>query len=299
MRAKSLTKSEAELVAKKAVEIVQSLGGNFVKSGILFDRLFEIMPEFKGHSLWKGIDYATENGLLEWVKYKGYRLALQVQAVTIPPEASRLHPTPSKDDGKESYYYPFVANWFVAKGNCITAFKKGREWGMPDVSVVRTSSSELVDEIELITIEVKRGGVNISSLTQAYGYSKLAHRCYLAADEIHDLQKLKEHAERVGIGLLSINPKNPGDITELLSPPRSEPSQVSLQEHLARVFDLVPCRVCGVWFKRVWSNKKEGVEGTKMIRRKRAIPGGPTVLLSVCPECEDVFKLVKGIDTWR
>jgi len=299
MRAKSLTKSEAEQVAKKAVEIVQSVGGNFVRSGTLLDKLYESMPEFKEHSLWKGLDYATDNGLLEWVKYKGYRLAPPVEAVTSPPEASGLHPTPSRDDGKESYYYPFVANWFLAKGNCITAFKKGREWGMPDVSVVRTSSSELIDEIELITIEVKRGGANISSLTQAYGYSKLAHRCYLAADEIDELQKLKEHAERVGIGLLSINPGDPGDITELLSPPRSEPSQVSLQEHLARVFDLVACCFCGVWFQGVWQSKKEGVEGTKMIKRKRAIPGAPTLLLSVCPECEDLLKLVKGVDTWR
>jgi len=299
MRAKSLTKIEAEQVARKAVEIVQSLGGDFVKTGTLLDRLFETMPQFKGYSLWKGIDYATESGLLEWVKFKGYRLAPQVKTVTTPTEVGRLHPIPSKDDSRESYYYPFVANWFLAKGNCVTAFKKGREWGMPDVSVVRTSSSELVDEIELITIEVKRGGANISSLTQAYGYSKLAHRCYLAADEIGDLQKLKEHAERVGVGLLSINPEGPSEITELLSPPRSEPSQVSLQEHLARVFDLVPCRVCGVWFQRAWSSKKQGVEGTKMIKRKRAIPGAPTVLLSVCPECEDLLKLVKGVDVWR
>ena len=299
MRRKSLTKIEAEQVAKKAVEIVQSLEGDFVKTGTLLNRLFETMPQFKGHSLWKGIDYATESGHLEWVKFKGYRLAPEVKTVATPTEVSRLYPIPSKDDSRESYYYPFVANWFLAKGNCVTAFKKGREWGMPDVSVVRTSSSELVDEIELITIEVKRGGANISSLTQAYGYSKLAHRCYLAADEISELQKLKEYAERVGVGLLSINPKAPSEITELLSPPRSEPSQVSLQEHLARVFDLVPCRVCGVWFQRAWSNKKQGVEGTKMIKRKRAIPGAPMALLSVCPECEDLLKLVKGVDVWR
>jgi len=298
MRAKSLSKTEIEQVAKRAVEIVQSLGGDFVKSGTLLDRVYETMPDFKGHSLWKGIDYATENGLLEWVKYKGYRLAPPVEAATIPAEVSHLYPKPSKDDGGESYYYPFVANWFLTKGNCIAAFKKGREWGMPDVSVVRTSS-ELVDEIELITIEVKRGGANISSLTQAYGYSKLAHRCYLAADEIAELRKLKEHAERVGIGLLSINPKDPSDITELLSPPRSEPSRVSLHDHLARVFDLVPCCLCGVWFQRLWRSKREGVEGTRMIKRKRAIPGVPTILLSVCPECEDLVKLVKGADTWR
>lgn len=299
MRAKPLTKSEAEQVAKKALEIVQSLGGDFVRSGTLLDKLYESMPEFKEHSLWKGLDYATDNRLLEWIKYKGYRLAPTVEAATIPVEARHLYPTPSKDDGRESYYYPFVANWFLSKGNCIAAFKKGREWGMPDVSVVRTSSSELVDEIELITIEIKRGGANISSLTQAYGYSKLAHRCYLAADDIAELRKLKEHAERVGIGILSINPHNPNDITELLSPPRSEPSQVSLHDHLARVFNLVPCCLCGVWFKRKWRSIKEGVEGTRMIKRKRAIPGAPTILLSVCPECEDLLKLVKGVDIWR
>jgi len=298
MRAKSLTKSEAEQVAKKAAEIVQSVGGDFVKGATLFDRLYEIMPEFKGHSLWKGIDYAMESGLLEWVKFKGYRLP-QVKVVTTPTEVSRLHSIPSKDDGKESYYYPFVANWFLRKGNCLTEFKKGREWGMPDVSVVKSSSSELIDEIELITVEVKRGVVNTSSLTQAYGYSKLAHRCYLAADIKDALHKLKEQAERVGVGLLLINPEAPSNIEEILSPPRSEPSQISLHEHVARVFDLVRCSICGVWFQRMWGSKKEDVQGTKMLKRNRAIPGAPIILLSVCPECEDVLKLVKGVDTWR
>lgn len=298
MRAKSLTKTEAEQVAKKAMEIVQSLGDDFVKAGILLDRLFKAMPEFKGHSLWKGLDYASDNGLLEWVKYKGYRLAPQVKAATTPVEVSP-YSIPPKDDGRESYYYPFVANWFLAKGNCIAEFRKGREWGMPDVSVVRSSSSALVDEIELITVEVKRGGVDISSLTQAYGYSKLAHRCYLAADATDKLQTLKEHAERVGIGLLAIDPKAPRNITELLSPPRSDPSPVSLQEHLARVFYLVRCCICGVWFQGKWRNKKQGVEGTKTLKRKRIIPGPPELELSVCPQCEGLLKLVNGVDTWH
>jgi len=61
----------------------------------------------------------------------------------------------------------------------------------------------------------------------------------------------------------------------------------------------VRCFLCGVWFKRVWGSKKEGVRGTKMLKRNRSIPGAPTVLVSVCPECEDVVKLVKGVDSWR
>jgi len=298
MRAKSLTKAETEQVAKKAVEIVQSLGDDFVKAGILLDSLFKAMPEFKGHSLWKGLDYASDNGLLEWVKYKGYRLAPRVKAATTPVEVS-LYSIPPKDNETESYYYPFVANWFLAKGNCIAALRKGREWGVPDVSVVRASSSWLVDEIELITVEVKRWGVAVSSLTQAYGYSKLAHRCYLAADATDKLQKLKEHAERVGIGLLAIDPKDPGNITELLSPPRSEPSTVSLQEHLERVFGLVRCCICGVWFQAEWRNKKQRVEGTKILKRKRVIPSAPELELPVCPQCEGLVKLVEGVDTWH
>jgi len=91
--------------------------------------------------------------------------------------------------------------------------KKGRGWGIPDISIVRSLSSDLLDEIELITVEVKRDWMNLSSITQAYGYSKLAHRCYLAADTLDDLRKFIEHAERVGIGLLYRpieSPKNRG-----------------------------------------------------------------------------------------
>ena len=160
-------------------------------------------------------------------------------------------------------------------------FKKGREWGIPDISIFRRLSSELLDEVELKKVEEKRGWMNLSSITQAYGYSKLAHRCYLASDTLDALWKFIEYAERVGIGLLYIDPLNPDKIEELLSPPKSEPSRASLYEHLARVFDLVNCCFCGIWFKGVWRNKKEGIVGTKWIKRNRAFPGTPDVYLSV------------------
>ncbi len=301
MRAKSLDESQTEQIVRKATEIVQSSGGDFIRSGILIEKINQSLPKFKGYSLWKAIDYAVDNGFFEWVKYKGYRIAKHGKETIIAAEASRLYPLPSKDDGKESYYYPFVANWFLKKGNCMAEVKKGREWGMPDISVVRSLSSELLDEIELITVEVKRGWMNLSSITQTYGYSKLAHRCYLAADTSDELRKFHEHAERVGIGLLYIDPSNPEQIEELLNPPKSEPSRASLYEHLDRVFDLANCCFCGVWFKGVWRNKKEGIGGTKMIKRKRAFPGTSKIMLSVCPGCEDILRLIKpeDIDEWR
>jgi hypothetical protein len=299
MRAKSLDESQVKQVVDKAREIVQQHDGDFIKSGPLLDELKKSLPEFNDYSLWKAVDYAVDNGILERVKYKGYRIGKDTGGTAVSGGTVSPYPLPKKDDGKESYYYPFVANWFLKRGDCIAEFKKGREWGMPDISIVRTLASSVVDEIELITVEVKRGWVNLSCVTQAYGYSKLAHRCYLASDVLSDLKKFKENAERVGIGLLHIEPSNPEHIEELLSPPRSEPSHASLYEHLDRVFNLERCCFCGVWFTAVGRDKKEGVEGTKFIRRKRAIPAMPEILLSVCGGCEGLLRLLKSEDVGK
>lgn len=290
MGRKTLSAEEAQSVAEKAAEIVRLAGGDFVKEQALMSKIYEAMPEFKSRSLWKGLSLAVDKGFLGYTNYKGY-----YQQKTIEPSAAKisLYSLPKKDDGKEHHYYPFVANWFLRSGNCKAQFRKGKEWGVPDVSIVRGSSSEELDELELITVEVKRGTATVSDLSQAYRYSKLAHRCYLASDEVDDLKSLKEHAEKIGVGLLTINPHDPNDIKELLSPPLSEPSTISLYEHLANAFNLVTCCLCGVWFERKWTNKKENVEGTTCIVRAR-VTGGPDVWKYACPECEGVFKLVRG-----
>lgn len=298
MGRKPLSKDEAQLVAKKASEIVKGARGDLIKEQALISKLYEVMPEFRDRPLWRAFSFGIDNGLLQYAKYKGYYYGPTVEEVIPSPGGVSLHPTPTKDDGKERYYYPFVANWFLRSGNCLAEFRKGKEWGMPDVSIVRGSSSELVDELELITIEVKRGWANISDLSQAYRYSKLAHRCYLAADVKDDLLKLREHAEKMGVGLLAINLENPSDIAELLSPPRSEPSAVTLHEHLATVFDLVTCCLCGVWFRRVWGSKKENIQGTTAIIRSR-VTGGLDIWRYACPECEGVFRLAKRIEPLR
>jgi len=83
MRAKSLNKSQTEQVVKKATEIVKASGGDFIKSGILIEKICQSLPKFKDYSLWKAIDYAVDNGFFEWVKYKGYRIAQHSKETSI------------------------------------------------------------------------------------------------------------------------------------------------------------------------------------------------------------------------
>lgn len=292
MTAKYLSDSEAMMIAEKAAEIVRAADGGFVKEPALIAEIHKAVPAFRERPLGKALSLVIDRNLLKYANYKGYYFDKTPRPVS--PGIS-LYKVPEKDNGKEPYYYRFVANWFLRGGDCRAEFKQGNKWGRPDVSVVRGSSSEELDELELITVEVKRGGATVNDLSQAYRYSKLAHRCYLASDDERALLKLREHAERIGVGLMGINPENPNDIRELLNPPRSEPSTISLHEHLANVFDLVPCCLCGVWFQRVWRSKKEGIQGTTCIVRKR-VTGGPDVWRYACPECEEVFKLAKGVD---
>jgi hypothetical protein len=295
MTGKYLSDDEAIIVAEKATEIVKAADGGFVKEQTVISKIYETMPKFQGRPLWKAFSLAIDKNLLKYTNYKGY----YYDKVVAPFASSiSLYDLPKKDDGKEHHYYPFVANWFLKSGNCRAQFRKGREWGIPDVSVVRGSSSAELDELELVTVEVKRGGATVSDLSQAYRYSKLAHRCYLASDSESDLVELREHAERMGVGLMVINSRDPNDIKELLGPPRSEPSTISLHEHLANAFDLVTCCLCGVWFERIYANKKENIQGTTCIVRKRAT-GGPDVWRYACPECEEVFKLAKGVRPLR
>jgi len=295
MTGKYLSSDEAMVVAEKATQIVKAAGGDFVKEQAVISKIYDTMPQFRGRPLWKALSLAIDKHLLKYTNYRGYSYD---KAAAASVAGTSLYELPKKDDGKEHHFYPFVANWFLKNGNCQAQFRKGREWGIPDVSIVRGSSSVESDELELITVEVKRGGATVSDLSQAYRYSKLAHRCYLASDSESDLVKLREQAERMGVGLMAIDSKDPNQIRELLGPPRSEPSPISLQEHLANAFDLVPCCLCGVWFERIYASKKESIQGTTCIVRKRAT-GGPDVCRYACPECEEVFRLVKGVRPLR
>lgn len=295
MTGKRLNDDETNTVAEKATEIVKAADGGFVKEQTVISEIYKTVPEFRGRPLWRALSLAIAKNLVKYTNYKGYHYD---KAVGPFASSISLYDVPRTDDGKEHHYYPFVANWFLKSGNCRAQFRKGREWGIPDVSIVRGSSSEESDELEFVAVEVKRGGATISDLSQAYRYSKLAHRCYLASDSESDLLKLREQAERMGVGLMVINPRDPNDIKESLGPPRSEPSAISLYEHLANAFDLVTCCLCGVWFERTYARKKDNIRGTTCIVRKRAT-GGPEVWRYACPECEEVFKLVKGVRPLR
>jgi hypothetical protein len=289
---KFLTAAQKEVVAKKAAEVLEEAGG-YLRDNELVERIYKKCPELAAYSLWKGIEKARQESLIVRVKRKGYTVNLS----PAESETSLLEQAVvSEERGRESEYYQHVANWFTKQGNCLAVFKKGHEWGMPDVSVVKGSSSLYLDDIELITVEVKRGNATPYDLMQAYGYSKLAHRCYLASDIEAKLGPLREQAEKIGIGLLLIDPKKPDDIKELLSPPRSEPSTTSLQDHLARAFNLVSCTLCGTYFKREKNR-------TKILLRERPTamdrPQKTKVTRFICEQCYNLFLYGKEMEVWK
>jgi len=272
MGRKILDEEERSLVADTVVEVLEKKSN--LDRDQLIQRLYKCLPDLKDHALGSGI----KRGLTDkrYYRVKG-RYSLQRNET---------------DEGKENYYYSYVAEWWQTTWRCLTEIQKGKQFGMPDVSAVRWMTSKFIDDIELITTEVKRGRLGIGSLTQAYGYSKLAHRCYLASDDTDKLEEFRNQAERIGIGLLYINPDSPKKITEMLSSPRSEPSVASLQSHLAQVFNLVQCAWCGVFFRR-----KKGV--TCVIERQRAAPVDPPLPLErfVCDDCARLFQ-PKTFSAW-
>ena len=309
MAGKWLSQQEISMVAEATVEIVREHTGSPIwTDGALRDLIWNRLPELKGRPVWKGIARAEATKKIVKVRYKGFH-CLDVPAGSAPAHSpttvqsdqkARVHQQPPADDGKERYFYRFVAKWFANRGNCVTHFRKGREWGMPDVSIARSLTSHLVDEVELITVEVKRGNATISDLTQAYGYSKLGHRCYLASDDLQKLQRLREQAEKIGIGLLEIRSDLLGKqpiqqcITEVLSPPKSEPDLTSFLSHMEHVFNLVSCLLCSTWFER-----KAGV--TKYVERRKEFPKNPPerLLKFICNSCAGELVIPRALKTWR
>ena len=244
------------------VKILKARG--VTKQNPLIKELYKELPHLRDKSLRAGINWGLKKKRYFRIKFKGL-------------SATKALP----DEHKEKFYYKPVEDYWRSKG-CLTEPQKGR-LGIPDVSAIRLVESKYIDEIELITTEVKRGRLGVGHLNQAYGYSKRAHRCYLASDDERKLEEYRGQAERLGIGLLYINPKTL-KITEKLSAPRSEPSTEPLMNHIAEVFNLVQCAFCNVFFRRD--------KDTPVMKRPRALPYSKShsaLKRFVCSECEKLF----------
>lgn len=149
---------------------------------------------------------------------------------------------------KEAKLYPVVEKWMQKHFLCFkTAINTGLRHGRIDVVGVRDVGGSLSGEIEIISIEVKRGTEAFATASgQALGYKIYANRVYLAdiRDDSfsHDEITIASH---LGIGLIQI--KN-GKCTEIISSPFYVPMishNLSVIEKLA----LGKCQMCGSFFE--------------------------------------------------
>ena len=149
---------------------------------------------------------------------------------------------------EEIKLYPLVERWMKKHFLCFkTAINKGLKHGRIDVIGIRDIGSSLSGEIEVISIEVKRGSEAFATASgQALGYKIYANRVYLADVRnnsfSHDEITIASH---LGIGLIQI--KN-GKCSEILSSPLYTPMvshNLSLIERMA----LGKCQLCHSFFE--------------------------------------------------
>lgn len=149
---------------------------------------------------------------------------------------------------KESKLYPIVEKWLKKNHRCFkTAINKGKKESRIDVVGVKDIGGDLSGEVEVISVEVKRGTEPFATASgQALGYKVYANKVYLADfrekpfnnDEI-------SIASHLGIGLIQIQK---GKCKEILSSPYYKPitkQNLLLLENLA----LGRCQLCGSFFE--------------------------------------------------
>lgn len=154
-----------------------------------------------------------------------------------------------------------------------TAQTAGPLLGRIDVVGVREFGGDLAGRSEVIAIEVKGGNQPFAtSAGQAYGYSVMADRCYLADYRARSKPWFNESevlvAGRLGIGLIAIT--GAGRMVEVLTAPPHQPI-----EHLRAVvldkMGLSTCSLCGTVFRRT---SRDAPTSLHFVRRagRRAVP---------------------------
>lgn len=150
---------------------------------------------------------------------------------------------------KEKDLYPIVERWLSKSHNCFkTAQNIGLKHSRIDVVGIEDVGGRLSGEIEIFSIEVKRGDQPFaSSCGQAFGYSIYANRTYLAEYRnepfTHEEIRIANH---IGIGLIQINANKV--CRERVSSPyhKTEPG-MSIQ--MLQRIQIGKCQLCGTFFK--------------------------------------------------
>ncbi|MGA2917947.1 hypothetical protein [Methanoregula sp.] len=155
-----------------------------------------------------------------------------------------MQKTGQKNTIDEKSLYPLVEKWLKTYQHCFkTASDTGLQFSRIDVVGVRDTGGELSEEVETISVEVKKGtGQFATSCGQASGYKVYANRVYLA--DIRDDKFSTDEiaiANHLGIGLIQIKGNK---CTEILTSPYYKPL-TSAQLRLLEKLDLRECRLCG------------------------------------------------------
>jgi len=159
-----------------------------------------------------------------------------------------MRKTTRKKTIDEKSLYPSVEKWLKTYHHCFkTVSDTGLKFSRIDVVGVRDTGGDLSEEIETISVEVKKGtGKFATSCGQASGYKVYANRVYLA--DVRDDKFSTEEiaiANHLGIGLVQIKGNR---CTEILTSPYYKPLTMT-HLHLLEKLDLRLCRLCGCFFE--------------------------------------------------
>jgi hypothetical protein len=179
----------------------------------------------------------------------------------------------------EEKLYPLVQRYLRRRGYLTLPRKGGRV--QADIVGIRDVGGRYSHEIEVVAVEVKnRKRTRLRYVTQALGYSKFAHRCYLAMPARYGEEEVR-YARQMGVGLLQIGGKK---IREVLSAETKIPTETELTGLLRR-FGFVKCIFCGSIVRR-----------SQATRINRINAFGEEKHLYLCKSCKKYLQLqVTGV----
>lgn len=184
------------------------------------------------------------------------------------------------DVGEKQYYQP-LCEWlqkekeYYCGGTVTNTSTKETRWyantgtrrQIADVIGIRNVGTELVDDIEILVAEVRdKDRITLRDLQDARGYSRIAHRCYLASTA-EPTKENQRHAERLGVGLIQISGVH--RFSEILPSQRFEPSKEALLELLDNLW-VAKCTICQCYvLKLVEMDQAKGWSYAEMKRARQ------------------------------
>ena len=190
-------------------------------TGIRFSELYKLMENnFSGMS--KGAIYGFIRDLY---KYHSDKLDKPSKGLYILNKynqnsfSGNIQTSIKQNIQEEAFYQPFAEYLVNDLDECTKAIVLGGnilqdKWGTPDVvGVIKPSMSDIIKEIEIISVEIKTEiNALITAFGQACAYKLFSHRVYLVIPEQSqksDIDRLDSLCFLFGIGLITFNNTDP------------------------------------------------------------------------------------------